>query len=111
MSALERYQDRLNIFAAWLALHELASAEDHTTEADNLATATEALADRVMQGIHNYEPPVAAGAAGAAGQAAPLQIQGPTAKPVMALKPEKLSFDSNLGQVRRWKQRFKAFGC
>ena len=27
----------------------------------------------------------------------------------MALKPEKLSFDSNHGQVRRWKQRFKAF--
>ena len=27
----------------------------------------------------------------------------------MALKPDKLSFDSNLGQVRRWKQRFKAF--
>ena len=38
VSALERYQDRLNIFAAWLALHELASAEDHTTDADADAT-------------------------------------------------------------------------
>ena len=27
--ALERYQDRLNIFAAWLDLHELASADVH----------------------------------------------------------------------------------
>ena len=103
MCIRDRYQDRLNIFAAWLALHELASAEEHVEEAETLATATEALADRVMQGIHNYKPPVpvAAGAAGGAGQAAPLQIQGPTAKPVMALKPEKLGFDSNLGQVRR----------
>ena len=30
--ALERYQDRLNIFSAWLALHELASAEEHTED-------------------------------------------------------------------------------
>ena len=112
VSALERYQDRLNIFSAWLALHELESADVHVDEAQALATATEVLADTVMQSIHNYEPPVpvaAAGAARGAGQAAPLQIQGPAAKPVMALKPEKLSFDSNLGQVRRWKQRFRAF--
>ena len=27
----------------------------------------------------------------------------------MALKPDKLSFDTNLGTVRRWKQRFRAF--
>ena len=27
----------------------------------------------------------------------------------MALKPDKLSFDANLGTVRRWKQRFRAF--
>ena len=27
----------------------------------------------------------------------------------MALKPDKLSFDANLGAVRRWKQRFRAF--
>ena len=109
VSALERYQDRLNIFAAWLDLHELASAEVHIAEAATLATATETLVNRVMQGIHNYEPPVVAGAVGGASQVAPLQVYGPAAKPVMALKPEKLSFDSNLGQVRRWKQRFRAF--
>ena len=106
---MERYQDRLNIFSAWLTLHQLESAEVHTEEAENLAVDTTALAERVLETIHNYEPPVpvaAAGAAGGAGQAAPLHVQGPTAKPVMALKPEKLSFDSNLGQVRRWKQRF-----
>ena len=65
----------------------------HSDEAENLAVDTLALAERVMESVHNYEPPVAvaaAGAAGGAGQAAPLQ--GPTAKPVMALKPEKLSF-------------------
>ena len=78
VSALERYQDRLNIFAAWLDLHELASAEEHKDEAETLATATETLVNRVMQGIHNYEPPVVAGAAGGAGQAAaPPQVHGP----------------------------------
>ena len=30
VSALERYQDRLNIFAAWLDLHELASADSRS---------------------------------------------------------------------------------
>ena len=30
-------------------------------------------------------------------------------KPILALKPDKLSFDANLGSMRRWKQRFKAF--
>ena len=103
---MELHQDRLNIFSAWLTLHELESAEVHSDEAENLAVDTLALAERVMESVHNYEPPVVAGAAGGAGQVAPLQ--GPTAKPVMALKPEKLSFDSNLGQVRRWKQRFRA---
>ena len=103
---MELHQDRLNIFAAWLTLHELESAQVHSDEAENLAVDTLALAERVMESVHNYEA-AAAGAAGGAGQAAPLQ--GPAAKPVMALKPEKLSFDSNLGQVRRWKQRFRAF--
>ena len=35
--------------------------------------------------------------------------QHSAAKPVMALKPDKLSFNANLGMVRRWKQRFRAF--
>ena len=74
-----------------------------------MATATETLANRVMEQIHNYDPPVVAGAAEGAGTLAGQQAQGPTAKPVMALKPEKLSFNSNLGQVRRWKQRYRAF--
>ena len=53
VSALERYQDRLNIFSAWLGLHELESADVHVAEAATLATATETLVNRVMQGIHN----------------------------------------------------------
>ena len=31
------------------------------------------------------------------------------AKLVMALKPDRLAFDANLGTVRRWKQHFRAF--
>ena len=38
MSALERYQDRLNIFSAWLDLHELESADVHVAEVATLAT-------------------------------------------------------------------------
>ena len=106
---MERYKDRLNIFASWLDIHQLESAAVHVAEAATLATATETLANRVMEQIHNYDPLVIAGAAGGAGVLAGQQAQAPTAKPVMALKPEKLSFDSNLGQVRRWKQRFRAF--
>ena len=107
MSALEQYQDGLNIFSSWLNIHQLESAAVHVAKAAGLATATEAIVNRVMEQIHNYDPPVAAGGAGGAGILA--GQQGPMAKPVMALKPEKLSFDSNLGQVRRWKQRFRAF--
>ena len=101
MSALERYQDRLNIFADWLNLHTLESAAAHVAEAATLTTETETLVDRVMAQIHNYNPPIVAGAAGGAGMLAGQQAQGPKAKPVIALKPEKLSFESNLGQVRR----------
>ena len=113
VSALERYQDRLNIFSSWLNIHQLESAVVHVAEAVGLTAATETLVNRVMEQIHNYDPPVVAGGAGGAGGAGILagqqQPQGPTAKPIMALKPEKLSLDSNLGQVRRWKQRFRAF--
>ena len=35
---MERYQDRLNIFAAWLTLHNLESAEVHADEACLLYT-------------------------------------------------------------------------
>ena len=109
MSALERYQDRLNIFASWLNLHTLEAAAAHVTKAETLATATEALVNRVIEQIHNHEPPIPAGAAGmlATQQAPPVQAN--TAKPVMALKPDRLSFDANLGTVRRWKHRFRAF--
>ena len=64
MSALERYQDHLNIFANWLNLHTLESAAAHVAEAATLATATETLVNRVIEQIHNYDPPVTAGAAG-----------------------------------------------
>ena len=70
VSALERYQDRPNIFADWLNLHILESAAAHVAEAATLATTTETLVDRIMEQIHNYDPPVAAGAAGGAGMLA-----------------------------------------
>ena len=41
VTALERYQDRLNIFASWLNLHTPESAAAHVDEAATLATATE----------------------------------------------------------------------
>ena len=75
VSALERYQDRLNIFADWLNLHNLESAAAHVAEEATLATATETLVDRVMEQIHNYDPPILAGAAGGAGMLASQQAQ------------------------------------
>ena len=45
---MERHQDRLNIFSAWLTLHELESAQVHTEEAENLEVDTTALAERVL---------------------------------------------------------------
>ena len=57
---MERHQDRLNILSAWLTLHELESAQVHTEEAENLEVDTTALAERVLEGIHNYVPPPAA---------------------------------------------------
>ena len=40
---MELHQDRLNIFATWLTLHELESAVAHNDEAENLAVDTLAL--------------------------------------------------------------------
>ena len=40
---MERHQDRLNIFSAWLTLHELESALAHAEEADALAVDTTCL--------------------------------------------------------------------
>ena len=56
VAALERYQDRLNIFASWLNLHTLESTEAHVTEAATLATTTETLVDKVIEQVHNHEP-------------------------------------------------------
>ena len=54
--------------------------------------------------MHNHEPDEAV--------VFPVQQMLPqqnAAKPVMALKPDRLAFDANLGTVRRWKQHFRAF--
>ena len=98
VAALERYQDRLNIFSSWLNLHTLESAAAHVAEAETLAIATETLVNRVIEQIHNHDPPIPGGAAGAPAPQA--QAQATTAKPVIALKPDRLSFDANLGTVR-----------
>ena len=95
MSALERYQHRLNIFASWLNLHTLESAAAHVTEAETLATATETLVNKVIEQVHEHEPPEAVMVP--AQQA--LQPQHTAAKPVMALKPDKLLFDATLGTL------------
>ena len=105
VQALERYQDRLSIFASWLNLHTLESAEAHVTEAPTLATATETLVNKVIEQVHEHKPDEAV----MFPAQQQLQPQHIAAKPVMALKPDKLSFDANLGTVRRWKKRFRAF--
>ena len=56
VSALERYQDRLTIFASWLNLHTLESAAAHVTGAETLATATENLVNKEIEQVHNHEP-------------------------------------------------------
>ena len=101
---IERYQDHLNIFASWLQLHNLESAPAHVAEAATLTAATEALVNRVIEKIHDHDPLIVAGAPAPHAQGHPT-----AAKPVMALKPDRLSFDANLGTVQRWKQRFRAF--
>ena len=83
------------------------SAEAHVTEAATLATDEEEQSQKVMTQVHDHEPDDTDLI-----QALQVDqnIQGQSgAKPVMALKPDKLIFDANLGTVRRWKQRFRAF--
>ena len=107
VTAIERYQDHLTLLASYLNLHTLQSVEVHATEAETLATETETLVDKVITQVHNHEPNEAV-----IFQVQQAQMQLPqhnAAKPVMALKPEKLTFNANLGTVRRWKQRFRAF--
>ena len=104
---MEKYQDRLTLLASYLSLHTLELADAHVTEAKTLATATEEQSQKVMTQMHEHETndteliqalQLGHGVQGQSG-----------AKLVMALKPDKLSFDANLGTVRRWKQRFHAF--
>ena len=105
VSALEQYQDRVTIFTSWLNLHTLESAAAHVTEAKTLATATETLVNKVIEQVHDHKPDEAV----MFPAQQKLQQQHNATKPVMALKPDKLSLDANLGTVRRWKQRFRAF--
>ena len=73
------------------------------TEAEVCIKNTQEQAEKVYKQIHDQPNDQ--------GTPAPAQGGGVTtaAKPIMALKPDKLSFNANLGSVRRWKQRFKAF--
>ena len=104
---MERQMDKLVILAAYLQLHRLDSAAAHVTEANNLLKATSDQAELVMNQIHAHEPAGGPGAQWAANQG----FAPPTAaaKPIMALKPDKLSFEDNLGALRRWKQRYISF--
>ena len=45
---MERFQDRLNIFSAWLTLHNLESAEVHAEEVEEMALDTTALAESCL---------------------------------------------------------------
>ena len=56
VSALERYQDRLSIFAAWLDLHELASAEDHQEDTEEKKERFQQIPKDILQGIKSNMP-------------------------------------------------------
>ena len=73
------------------------------TEAEVCIKNTQEQAEKVYTQIHDQPNDQ--------GTPAPAQGGGVTtaAKPIMALKPDKLSFDANLGSVRQCKQRFMAF--
>ena len=103
---IERQMDKLVILAAYLQLHQLTSAQVHATEANNLLKVTAEQSEKVLKQIHDNDPGAGPGAAWAAAQ-----NLGPmaAAKPIMALKPDKLGFDDNLGAYRRWKQRYTSF--
>ena len=87
--------DKLVLLAGYLKIHRLNSANAHVTEANTLLTATEEQAELVMNQIHVHKP--AAGQAAAWAQAQGIVVPHAMAKPVMALKPDKHSFDANLG--------------
>ena len=96
---LEKFTDRPATLADYLVLYKLDTARHRCTKE------TQKQVEEVYKQIHDHQPndqdaPAALAQAGGATYGA---------KPILALKPDKLSFDINLGSVRRWKQRFKAF--
>ena len=104
---MERQMDKLVILAAYLQLHGLNSAAVHVAEANNLIKPTADQAAKVLISIHEHDADADPGVAWPAAQGhAGAQL---AAKPVLALKPEKLNFDDNLGALRRWKQRYTSF--
>ena len=65
------------------------------------------MADDVYKQIHNHQPNDQDAPAALALAQTGAGTYG--AKPILALKLDKLSFDANIGSAGRWKQRFKAF--
>ena len=99
---MEAHRDK----ADFLKLGGIEGADKYVTEAAQFPKATDALVDKATQQIHQ--------AAATINSQTGLQPQqmGPGtqgAKPIDSLKPQKLQFDDNMGQFRRWKQRFRSY--
>ena len=102
---LNKFTDRLAILTGYLSLYKLEAGLALATEAQECTKDMQEQAEAVYKQIHDHQPndhdiPAAIAQAGVATYGA---------KPILVLKPNKLSFDAILGSVRRWKQRFKAF--
>ena len=103
---METHQDKVTFIADYLRMGGVDKAAQYVNEAAQLLLASDALVDKAMKQIHDQ-------AAAANNQAGPQpQQMGPGtqgAKPIESLKPQKLQFEDNMAQFRRWKQRFRAY--
>ena len=100
---LEKLTDRLAIPTGYLTRYKIETGPVLATEADTFMKNTQEQAEAVYKQKHEDQPnhqEISAPAQGGIATAA---------KPIMAWKPDKLSFDANLDSVRLWKQRFRAF--
>ena len=103
---MEAHQDKVTFIADYLRMGGINKSEQYVAEAAQLLTTSDALVDKAMKQIHDR-----AAAVNTQPTAQP-QLMGPGtqgAKPIESLRPQKLQFEDNMAQFRRWKLRFKAY--
>ena len=103
---LEAHQDKMTFIADFLHIGGINGADKYVTEAAQYLQATDALVEKATRQIHQ-----AAAAINSEPGLQPQQMGPGTqgAKPIDSLKPQKLLFDDNMSQFRRWKQRFRSY--